>query len=615
MNDVKLSPVGHATTTTSQDQPPELHSDAESLHSEPESIQPGVQKAILLKKAWSPISLTIAFTGLLLTTLVLILSDYSQSVYDPYVTSSFKQHSALSAAKVVNNISRICAFPIIAKLSDTFGRAEMFTLSLSISTICFVLYATSQNIGQYFVSGIFDAIGGTGFLIMQQVFVADATNLVNRAFWSTLPETVTNLPAMYVGTIIGENLLTHSTWRWGYGIWAIVTPFAAIPLVVTMFVLQQRARRHGLWVKSLASVANSKDSDPFWKKTFHLIWTELDFLGMFLLTAGLSLLLIPLALTGSFNPDRWKEASFIAMFVLGFVLIGFFVAWDLKFARKPLMPYQIVKDRTVIAGCLIQILDFMGHSLFNVFFSSYLQVAPNYPPGQAVRIDNSLRVAFQIVALLAAVGMKYTKRTQMWVLMGPPCVLIGQGVSIYIVNNGGGQGNEAAFVAARVAIGIGRALLQTGSQVAVQAVVSRQQVAVATGIFQASTTIGGAFGTSIAGAIWRNTLPNKLLDYLPQEDRASAAKIFQSLPTAKSFEPGTPARDAIDQAYRESQQLLGIAATAISAPNLIIMWFMRNIKLDEESEQDKIKVDNVVEKLKRSTSVPEESERRTVEKN
>lgn len=222
---------------------------------------------------------------------------------------------------------------------------------------------------------------------MQQVFVADATNLVNRALWSALPETVTNLPAMYVGTIIGESMLTHSTWRWGYGIWAIVTPVAAIPLVATMFLLQRRARRQGLWVKSLAKAANRADHDPCWRKTFDLVWTELDILGIFLLVAGMSLLLIPLALTGSFNPGRWREASFIAMFVLGFIFTGFFVVWDLKFAKRPLMPHQIVTDRTAGIACLIQLLDFLGHTLFNVFFSSYLQVAPNYSPGHAVRIE------------------------------------------------------------------------------------------------------------------------------------------------------------------------------------------------------------------------------------
>ncbi len=53
-----------------------------------------------------------------LTTLVITFSDYSHSVLQPYVTSAFKKHSFMSAAHVVINITRIVAYPIIAKLSD-----------------------------------------------------------------------------------------------------------------------------------------------------------------------------------------------------------------------------------------------------------------------------------------------------------------------------------------------------------------------------------------------------------------------------------------------------------------------------------------------------------------
>lgn len=34
------------------------------------------------------------------------------------MTSSFQSHSAMGAARVAGNISRIIAFPVIAKLSD-----------------------------------------------------------------------------------------------------------------------------------------------------------------------------------------------------------------------------------------------------------------------------------------------------------------------------------------------------------------------------------------------------------------------------------------------------------------------------------------------------------------
>lgn len=68
--------------------------------------------------------------SLFITTLVITFSDYSHMVLQPYVTSSFSKHSAMSAAHVVVNITRIVAYPIIAKLSDVSrqtsvaGRAE-----------------------------------------------------------------------------------------------------------------------------------------------------------------------------------------------------------------------------------------------------------------------------------------------------------------------------------------------------------------------------------------------------------------------------------------------------------------------------------------------------------
>lgn len=113
-----------------------------------------------------------------------------------------------------------------------------------------------------------------------------------------------------------------------------------------------------------------------------------------------------------------------------------------------------------------------------------------------IHFSNSLRVAFQISGLVVAIAMRYTKSSRIWALAGPPLVIIGQGVMIYLVNPKNGQiSNEAAFVTAKVISGIGRACFQTAAQVSVQAVVSKQEVAVATSLFQAGNSIGAALGT------------------------------------------------------------------------------------------------------------------------
>lgn len=93
--------------------------------------------------------------------------------------------------------------------------------------------------------------------------------------------------------------------------------------------------------------------------------------------------------------------------------------------------------------------------------------------------------------------------------------------------------------------------------------------------------------SSMGGAIWNNLIPNKLTEYLPAESKSKAKSIYGSITVAKSFAVGTEARNAIDLAYRETQQTLAIAATAALAPMLIVMFFMKNVDLaKKQAEQE-----------------------------
>lgn len=220
---------------------------------------------------------------------------------------------------------------------------------------------------------------------MQQIFIADSTSLLNRGIWSSLPESVASIPTLYLGTIVADKVLKDSTWRWGYGMWAIVLPVCSAPLVVTMYVLQRRAKKNGFTRKSLWT--EERLSMPLHTRILHLVWFDLDILGAFLFVVGMGLALIPLSLTGSKNSERWQEASTIVMLVLGVVIVGVFFFWDAKFARIPFVPFRMIKERTVIAACLLSMLDFFHYSTFTIFFPSYLQVVGGYSPGHASRIE------------------------------------------------------------------------------------------------------------------------------------------------------------------------------------------------------------------------------------
>ena len=218
----------------------------------------------------------------------------------------------------------------------------------------------------------------------EQVFIAETTTLVNRGFLAALPESVGGIVALFAGSIAAEAVLAHSTWRWGYGMWAIIVPACAGPLIVIMFVLEYRAtradKREG---KETATNNPGRGKRSMAKSTLRFLWTQLDILGAVLLVAGMALVLVPLSLTGSTHSDRWSSPPFIAMLVVGVVSLVAFGVWDGWFAKIPIVPLSMMKRLTVVSACLIGAFDFLSYSAFGDFFPSYLQVTANYSPSQA----------------------------------------------------------------------------------------------------------------------------------------------------------------------------------------------------------------------------------------
>ena len=220
-------------------------------------------------------------------------------------------------------------------------------------------------------------------LLTEQVFIAETTTLASRGLLAAIPEAVTGIIALFVGSVIANQVLKSSSWRWGYGIWAIVVPVCALPLIIVLLLFQRKATKSAPTSRGLGETAERQSS--VWM-IGQFLWTELDLPGAVLLASGFSLLLVPLVLTGSSKTDRWDTPSFIAMLVLGIALLGLFCFWDGKYARKPIVPYRLMTNHTVVAACLIGAFDFLSYSVFTDFFPSYLQVAAEYSPGLASRV-------------------------------------------------------------------------------------------------------------------------------------------------------------------------------------------------------------------------------------
>ena len=169
--------------------------------------------------------------------------------------------------------------------------------------------------------------------------------------------------------------------------WTVILPVCALPTIALMLWTDRRAKHHGL-VKERVSLLHDVPSGASWfQKASHIFWVELDIFGALLLMAGLAMTLLPISIAGKNNTDRWKNPSSIILLIFGVLTFAGFLLWDGRYAKKPIIPFRMVKERNVILGCAAAFTIAMSDATYRTFLSSFLQVAGGYSPGNATRIE------------------------------------------------------------------------------------------------------------------------------------------------------------------------------------------------------------------------------------
>ncbi|KAF5012339.1 hypothetical protein FDECE_1566 [Fusarium decemcellulare] len=539
-----------------------------------------------LRKLWTPKALGAAIACLLVMNFFMNLTVYTQNVYEPYATSHFDGHSLLTTGSIINGIVRIVSYPLLAKLADHFGRPQGFAGAALSMALGNVMFAACKNVDTFLAGGIFDSFGDTWWNITQQIFVADVTSLVNRGILFTLPESLSAIPTLYAGTYLGEHMLLSSSWRWGYGMWAIVLPVTAIPTISIMLWMGRRAKNIGLITEKL-SLLHGAPSGAIGKARH--IFTQLDIIGALLLIGGLAMTLLPMTIAGRNNTDRWEKPSSIVLLIIGVLTFIGFLVWDGKFASNPIIPYRTIRERNVIVACASVIIIAMSDSIYRPFLSSFLQVAGHYSPGAATRVDNAQRVAYNIGALFSGICLKYVKHTKPFIMLGVVLIILASGLPIYLTNISGTHiANEPAFITSKSLLGVGRGLAQVALQVSLQAVLTNEQIAVATAVYLSSLGFGSNLGVTVSGAIWNSLLPRKLNANFGAEE---GQKIFGSIVVAQNYTVGSTERNAIDKCYRQTQQTLAIGSVSVSAVLLGLVYLAQNVKLGEEDDKRAMQAD------------------------
>ena len=497
-----------------------------------------------------------------------------------YAYSTFASAPQVNTANILAAIiGGVLRLPI-AKILNLWGRAEGFLLFIGVYLLGIVVIASCTGPNGYAAGYVLYWIGYDALYFIMDVFIADTSGLRNRAFAFAFVGTPFICTA-FTGPLAAQTCINRDLkngWRWGYGAFAIIMFFVLTPLVVVFKFFQMKAEKMGLFVREASGRTK-------WQSFVHY-FHDFDIVGAFLLMAAFVLFLLPFSLE-TYGRAGYGSATFIAMVVIGFLLFFAFAAWERFFARVHFVKWELFRKPTVLGACCLAALLYFSFYQWDQYYYYFVQIVYDLnisDAGYMLQIYNVGSCFWGVVFGLWVRWTKHFKYACMFFAL--PLMILGAGLMIHFR---GSEQNIGYLVMCQIFIAVSGGTMVIGEQMAVMAAADRDGVPLMLALIGLSSSLGGAIGSAVAGAIYTNTFPDALLKALPESEKANYTTIYAGgSVTQLTFPVGSETRDAINYAWGYSQKYECIAATAILVLGFpaIAMW--KNYNVDKKQNKGTI---------------------------
>ncbi|KWU46655.1 putative siderochrome-iron transporter [Rhodotorula sp. JG-1b] len=500
---------------------------------------------------------------------VMSLDQYTNSSYLTAATSvSFNAHSTLTTISSIKSVFQAVSQPPVAKIADGAGRIEAYALCVFFYVIGYIVVASAQSVYAYAAGNSIYVIGITGLFLLQNIIIADISSTRNRLFWSIFPSIPGTINVWVSGNIaqslLGSRNQHANMWRWGIGMWCIIVPICATPILLTLGIGMRKTKAQHIEDRTEQRIAKQ----PLKKRALAIFW-QLDIIGLLLLVAGFGMLLTIVTIANG-KGSHWSDPHSIALLTCGGFFVICFILWERFGARHPLIPFSLLKNRTVIACFVIAIVHPAAGGVIGSYFYTYVLVAANETTLSAKRITSLASFTSTLTAAVMGIAVRYIRYLKVIIIFGFCIEVLAFGLMIRYRGAGATAGDLAAVQVVR---GIAVGSISFPVQAAIQSVTKREYLT----LFYLSQGVGSAIG----GGIWSNLVPGKMREYI--SDPAIAAKAYSNpISLISKYAPGTEVRDAMARAQGETQHVLSITGTCLAAVGLCTAMFIQWLKLTDE---------------------------------
>ncbi len=410
---------------------------------------------------------------------------------------------------------------------------------------------------------VFQGLGAGGLTALTQIVMADIISPRERGKYMGLFGAVMALGTVG-GPLIGGFITDAINWRWNF--------FVALPFAVVAIILIQKTLRLPVQPKRKVSI---------------------DYAGIVLLSAGVSLLLIWVTLAG--NQFDWASTPSILMVAGAVVALLAFVFVELKSA-EPILPLTMFKNRTFTLSVVASIS--VGVSMFgtSVFLAQYMQLARGANATQSGLMTIPMMAGLLIISTIA--GAMISKRGKWKAIMVTGSIL--QLVGLFALSTIHYDTNFILVSVFMFILGAGLGMVMQNLVLIVQNAVTPKEIGVASSGVAFFRSLGGTIGVSVLGALM-GTKVAELMSSKSSELQAAIGTLGEkgkdigvalasgNIPAVHTLPESV--RVIIESAYGDAVGYVFLVAAPLSILTILAVAFLPNLELSNQTRDERAKSD------------------------
>ncbi|OJY76981.1 MAG: MFS transporter [Rhodospirillales bacterium 70-18] len=423
--------------------------------------------------ATTPVDAPPAFTHRQITRVVtgimlcILLAAVDQTVVVPAVPAiaadlnGFGHLAWIVSAYLLTSTS---AAPIYGKMSDIYGRRPLLLFAIALFMAASALCALAQTLPQLIAARAIQGLGGAGLMAMAQATIADVVAPRERGRYQGYMAGAWAV-ASVAGPIVGGWMTDSLSWRWIF--------WMNLPLGVAAFLLSGRA------LKLLRHQRRA---------------ARIDYLGAALMTGCVTASLLVMSWGGV--EYAWGSPEVLGMGGLAVALLAALVVQQ-RLAPDPLLPPRLFANNAISSGVAIAFLTtggmLGGTFLLPLFF-------------QLTRGADASSSGTLIVPFLAASAAGAFNAGQLARRFGKVKGIVVGGLVVatagfMMLAAAGAETPLVVVLLAMAVVGAGLGTCGPTAMVIVQNAAERRDVGAATGALLLLRSMGGAFGSTLVGAL------------------------------------------------------------------------------------------------------------------